>query len=145
MESLGLGVINPSVIEQGVVDGVVYPKVYQYVFPIAYPLLGNGTTSPNITITFSPPSVATYNGKLLFEVLPTTPLTFGDNEWPVTGKGIFQPLPPPEPEPEPEPDPEPGPDPGVDPPPNPLSPTCIQKSCEIPYIYDYSVNEPNLT
>jgi hypothetical protein len=144
LESLGQGVITPTVIEQGAVNGVVYPRVYQYVFPTIYSLEGNGTTSPGITITFSPPSVATYSGKIFFDISSSTPLTFGDDEWNVSGVGTFAPLPPIEPEPEPEPDPEPGPDPGVDPPPNPLSPTCIERQCEIPYIYDYSVNEDNL-
>jgi hypothetical protein len=144
LESLGQGVITPTVIEQGAVNGVVYPRVYQYVFPTIYSLEGNGTTSPGITITFSPPSVAIYSGKIFFDISSSTPLTFGDDEWNVSGEGDFAPLPPIEPEPEPEPDPEPGPDPGVDPPPNPLSPTCIERQCEIPYIYDYSVNEDNL-
>jgi hypothetical protein len=145
LESLGLGIIDPSIFEQDVINGVVVPRVYVYDFPIAYELLGNESTSPEIIVTFSPPSVDTYSGKLFFTVLDTTPLTFGDEEWIATGFGVFPPSPPPEPQPEPEPDPEPGPDPGVDPPPNPLSPTCIERECEIPYIYDYSANEDNLT
>jgi hypothetical protein len=142
LEGFGLGAINPTVFEQSVINGVVYPTVYSYVFPIAYPLLPE-ITSPGITIIFSPPSVDIYSGLIAIDL--TQPLTFGPTTFPVSGVGIFRPLPPPEPEPDPEPDPEPGPDPGVDPPPNPLSPTCIQKSCEVPYIYDYSVNDLNLT
>lgn len=142
LEGLGLGAINPTVFEQSVINGVVYPTVYSYVFPIAYPLLPE-ITSPGINIIFSPPSVDIYSGLIAIDL--TQPLTFGPTTFPVSGVGTFRPLPPPEPEPDPEPDPEPGPDPGVDPPPNPLSPTCIQKNCEIPYIYDYSVNDPNLT